>query len=167
MKISDIILEDENLTVDQIAQIQAQHGSSLSNNVISRAKRIVSNKGISALDAIGMAQDIERRKQKQSPDTKEEPAQKIKRTPMTRPEPTTSTTVDRVSDKSGKKWGNQYYQDKKTTPGAKYKAAKDKIKQVARDVFNVDSAELGADISKDFVNVADKLMKSNIRKPRK
>lgn len=164
MRISDIILEDENLSVDQIAQIQAQHGSPLTNNVISRAKRIVSNKGISALDAIGMAQDIERRKQQQVPKSTQEPEQKTKRAPMSKPTPDTSTTVDRVSDKTGKKWGNQYYQDKKTTPGSKYKSAKNKVKQVAKDIFNVDSAELGADIGNDFVNVADKLMKSNIKR---
>lgn len=163
MKINDIIVEDDNLSVDQIAQIQAQHGSPLSNNVISRAKRIVSNKGISALDAIGMAQDIERKQQQ-----KQKPAQtdreKTVRSPMDRPEP---RDVDRVSDKTGKKWGNQYYQDKKPAPRAKYKAAKDKVKQVARDIFKVDSAELGADIGKDFVNVADKLMKSNVKRPKK
>ena len=84
MKIKDIIVENDNLSVDQIAQIQAQHGSPLSNNVISRAKRIVSNKGISALDAIGMAQDIERKQQQKQAKPANAGREKTVRSPMTR-----------------------------------------------------------------------------------
>lgn len=164
MKIKDIIVENDNLSVDQIAQIQAQHGSPLSNNVISRAKRIVSNKGISALDAIGMAQDIERKQQQKQAKPANAGREKTVRSPMTRQEP---ADVSRVSNKTGKKWGNQYYKDSPTAPRDKYKKAKDKVKQVARDIFKVDSAELGADIGRDVVSVADKLMKSNVRRPKK
>lgn len=167
MKIGEIVNESEDLTVDQIAQIQAQHGSPISNNVISRAKRIVSNKGISALDAIGMAQDIERKKSQADRDkSTTAPKDTTIRSPMTRKEvEPKSDQSDRVSS-SGKKWGNQYYYDdkKKKTSGEKYKDMKNKIKSVARDVFKADDAELGADIGKDFTDFADKFMKSNIRK---
>ena len=167
MRISDIILENDlELTVDQIAQTQSQHGAPISNSVISRAKRIVSNKGISALDAIGMAQDIERRKQQDTDgrgNTRSD--KKLTRAPMTRVEPTDKAT-DRVS-KSGKSWGNQYYSDpsktKRSTSG-KYRDMKTTVSKKLGDILQKDAVDVGKDVGNDFTDMLDKFMKSGIKR---
>lgn len=171
MKISDIILENDlELTVDQIAQTQSQHGAPISNSVISRAKRIVSNKGISALDAIGMAQDIERRKQQDTNGRGNTKSDKtLTRAPMTRAEPTDKTTdktTDRVS-KTGKNWGNQYYSDpsktKRSTSG-KYRDMKTTVSKKLGDILQKDAVDVGKDVGNDFTDMLDKFMKSGIKR---
>ena len=165
MKVSDIIKESDDLSVDQIAQVQSQHGSPISTTVIARAKRIVANNGISALDALGMAQDIERKKQNALRDKEAKRSQDSDptvRKPMTRKEPMISEPKDRVG-KTGKKWGNQYYNDPKQ-PSKRYRDAKDAVKGVLGKIVRKDAIDLGKDIGDDFVNFADKLMKKNVRK---
>ena len=167
MKIAEIVTErsdkDTNkpkpaTTVDQAAQLYAQHGQTLPSEVIMVAKRIHANSELDANDAISMAKELDDKSGKKK-STYVKPASN--RTPMG---DRTPADTDRVS-KTGKKWGNQYYYDPnkpEKSPSQpksqKYKDIKQKIKNKVGKITRQDDIDLGLDIAKDITTGLDDLM---------
>lgn len=161
MRIFEIIENDaapkKSSTVDQAAQLYAQHGQTLSSEVIMVAKRIHANSNLDANDAISMAKEISDKSDKKKPQyAKPDTVRK----PMGDRKPAATNATDRVS-KTGKKWGNQYYADPskdRVSKSTKYKNVKDKVKKAVGAVTRQDDIDMGLDISSDITTNLDKIM---------
>lgn len=170
MKIIEIIeAAEKKLTVDQAAQLYAQHGDALPSSVIVLAKRIHANSGLDANDAISMAKELDSDRQK-STKAREPKRDNIARSPMTRtPLEPSSRSLDRTS-KSGKKWGNQYYSDDprdkptKSQSSAKYRDLKKSVSDKIGKITKKDARDLGKDIAKDATGALDSIMNLGKRK---